>query len=219
MAPALLAARASAGPLRAAGSRFAAGRSLGLRGAAPRPLAVRCSAPLVLNKTKVPKKTAAPKQGEKREVPEAAPNAPKYKKVSSGRKCQLTGQKANNKMVVTFSHKRNKKLQHVNLQKKKVYWAEGERMVVLKISARTIKTIEKKGLQAMADAAGINLWKLPYTDVSESRQAYLAANPMKVPVKQNPRAMKNPEKLAASRKKPMQARYVDGRVMWYRPAE
>ena len=50
--------------------------------------------------------------------------APKYNKVSSGRKCQLTGQKANNAMVVTFSHKRNKKLQHVNLQKKKVFWPE-----------------------------------------------------------------------------------------------
>jgi hypothetical protein len=52
------------------------------------------------------------------------PRAPKFNKLSSGRKCQLTGQKANNAMVVTFSHKRNKKLQHVNLQKKKVYWPE-----------------------------------------------------------------------------------------------
>jgi len=29
--------------------------------------------------------------------------------------------------VVTFSHKRNKKLQQVNLQYKKVYWPEGQR--------------------------------------------------------------------------------------------
>lgn len=52
------------------------------------------------------------------------PRAPKYNKLSSGRKCQLTGQKANNAMTVTFSHKRNHKLQQVNLQKKKVFWPE-----------------------------------------------------------------------------------------------
>lgn len=50
--------------------------------------------------------------------------APKYNKVSSGRKCQLTGQKANNAMTISFSHRRTKKLQHVNLQQKKVYWSE-----------------------------------------------------------------------------------------------
>ena len=63
---------------------------------------------------------------------------------------------------------------------------------------------------------GINLWKLPYTDVSESRKAYLASNPMKVPMPKNNRKMKNPEKLAASTKKPMEGRYLDGRVVWVR---
>jgi hypothetical protein len=122
--------------------------------------------------------------------------------------------------------------------------------VHLKISTKTIKTLEKKGLQAMADEAvswlcffssrhrlcsknagrfsanllrilpsflqGINLWKLPYTDVSENRKAYLAANPMKVPVAKDDRKMKNAEKLAASTKKPLEGRYLDGRIIWVR---
>ncbi|EFN57896.1 hypothetical protein CHLNCDRAFT_15707, partial [Chlorella variabilis] len=76
------------------------------------------------------------------------------------RVCDLTGKRANNGYVVTFSHKRNKKLQQVNLQYKKVYWPEGQRWVKLRISTKAIKSIEKKGLQTMADEAGIDLWKL-----------------------------------------------------------
>ena len=46
---------------------------------------------------------------------------------AASRTCDLTGKRANNGYVVTFSHKRNKKLQQVNLQYKKVYWPEGQR--------------------------------------------------------------------------------------------
>lgn len=73
------------------------------------------------------------------------------------RRCQLTGKKANNAFAVSHSHRRTKKLQEVNLQWKRIWWAEGNRWVRLKISTKAIKTIEKNGLQAMAKAAGINL--------------------------------------------------------------
>lgn len=46
---------------------------------------------------------------------------------AASRVCDLTGKRANNGYVVTFSHKRNKKLQQANLQYKKVYWPEGQR--------------------------------------------------------------------------------------------
>jgi hypothetical protein len=62
------------------------------------------------------------------------------------------------------------------------------------------------------------LWKLPYTDVGDARKKYVTKNAGAVPVAKNPRKMKNPEKLAASKKAPMQARYVDGRIEWYRPS-
>ena len=105
---------------------------------------------------------------------------------------------ANNGYNVTFSHKRNKKLQGVNLQEKRVFWSEKQRWVSLKISTRVrrncnppcaapfvprclhdaaaaehtvsltlhrsqaMKTIEKKGLEAMAKEVGLDLNSLPY---------------------------------------------------------
>ncbi|MEL4898587.1 50S ribosomal protein L28 [Crocosphaera sp. Alani8] len=76
------------------------------------------------------------------------------------RKCQLTGKKANNAFAVSHSHRRTKKLQEVNLQWKRVWWAEGNRWVRLRLSTKAIKTLEKKGLNAMAKEAGINLNKV-----------------------------------------------------------
>ncbi|HAX77155.1 MAG TPA: 50S ribosomal protein L28 [Cyanobacteria bacterium UBA11372] len=75
------------------------------------------------------------------------------------RVCQLTGKKANNAYAVSHSHIRTKKLQEVNLQTKRVWWPEGKRWVKLRISTKAIKTIEKKGLAAMAKEAGIDLNK------------------------------------------------------------
>lgn len=76
------------------------------------------------------------------------------------RRCQLTGKKANNAMAVSHSHRRTKKLQEVNLQWKRIWWPEGNRFVRLRLSTKAIKTIEKKGIDAMAKEAGINLNKL-----------------------------------------------------------
>ena len=73
------------------------------------------------------------------------------------RRCQLTGKKANNAFAVSHSHRRTKRLQQPNLQWKRVWWPQGNRWVKLHISTKAIKTLEKKGLQAMAKEAGINL--------------------------------------------------------------
>lgn len=73
--------------------------------------------------------------------------------------CQLTGKKANNAYAVSHSHRRNKKLQEVNLQSKRIWWEEGKRWVRLRISTKAIKTLEKKGLALMAKEAGIDLNK------------------------------------------------------------
>ncbi|MBD2095221.1 50S ribosomal protein L28 [Trichocoleus sp. FACHB-591] len=73
------------------------------------------------------------------------------------RKCQLTGKKANNAYAVSHSHRRTKKLQEVNLQWKRIWWAEGNRWVRLRLSTKAIKTLEHKGLAAMAKEAGLNL--------------------------------------------------------------
>ena len=71
--------------------------------------------------------------------------------------CELTCQRANNGMAVSHSHVRTKKLQQVNLQKRRLWWAEGQRFVTLRVSTRTLKTIQKRGLGAYAKELGVNL--------------------------------------------------------------
>lgn len=87
------------------------------------------------------------------------------------------------------------------------------------VSTKALRTLEKKGLNVMAKEAGIDLWSLPYVDCSEARLQYKRENPMKVPMAANPRAIKNPEKIAASKKKPIMARYELGRIVYYREGE
>ena len=73
------------------------------------------------------------------------------------RRCELTGKKANNAFAISHSHRRTKRLQQANLQSKRVWWPQGNRWVKLKLSTKAIKTLESKGLHAMANEAGINL--------------------------------------------------------------
>lgn len=75
------------------------------------------------------------------------------------RKCQLTGKKANNGYAVSHSHRRTKRLQHANIQSKRVWWPQGKRWVKLNLSTKAIKTLQSKGIEAMAKEAGINLNK------------------------------------------------------------
>ena len=55
------------------------------------------------------------------------------------RVCELTGAKANNGMAVSHSHIRTKKLQQVNLQKRRLWWQEGKKWVNIKISTKALK--------------------------------------------------------------------------------
>lgn len=73
------------------------------------------------------------------------------------RTCDLTGKKANNAYAISHSHRRTKKLQEANLQEKRIWWPQGKRFVKLRLSTKAIKTLEKKGLAAMAKEAGIDL--------------------------------------------------------------
>lgn len=80
---------------------------------------------------------------------------------------------------------------------------------------QAIKTLETKGLQKMAKEIGLDLSKLPYNDVSKNRLEWLAENNKGYPAANKTRVgksrrMKNPEKLAASKKKPLVPRYIAG---------
>ena len=50
------------------------------------------------------------------------------------RVCELTGKRANNAFSISHSHRRTKRLQHANLQDKKIWWAEGNCFVKLRLS-------------------------------------------------------------------------------------
>jgi large subunit ribosomal protein L28 len=75
------------------------------------------------------------------------------------RRCMLTGKRANNGFSVSFSHRRTKKLQQVNLQWKKIWDPEQGSYVRLKVSTKALKTISLKGINKMAKEAGIDLIK------------------------------------------------------------
>ncbi|GAB1540689.1 50S ribosomal protein L28 [Scytonema sp. NUACC21] len=75
------------------------------------------------------------------------------------RRCELTGKKANNAFAVSHPHRRTKRLQQVNLQTKRIWWEGGNRWVKMRLSTTAIKTLDKKGLEAMAKEAGIDLNK------------------------------------------------------------
>ena len=75
------------------------------------------------------------------------------------RVCELTGARANNGMAVSHSHIRTKKLQQVNLQKRRLWWQEGNRWVTLRISTKSLKSIQKVGLNKFAKSQGVDLTK------------------------------------------------------------
>ena len=75
------------------------------------------------------------------------------------RVCELTGARPNNGMAVSHSHIRTKKLQQVTLQKRRLWWDEGNKWVSLRISTKALKSIQKLGLDKFAKSQGVNLNK------------------------------------------------------------
>ena len=73
--------------------------------------------------------------------------------------CELTGARANNGMAVSHSHIRTKKLQQVNLQKRRLWWQEGNKWITLRISTKALKSIQKVGLNKYAKSHGVDLRK------------------------------------------------------------
>mmetsp|Transcript_5586 Transcript_5586/g.5025 ORF Transcript_5586/g.5025 Transcript_5586/m.5025 type:complete len:132 (+) Transcript_5586:48-443(+) len=76
------------------------------------------------------------------------------------RKCDITSARKNSKaMSVSKSNRHTHRTQEVNLQTKKLFWTEGNTFVRIRISTKTLKTIQKNGLHATATKYGIDLKK------------------------------------------------------------
>lgn len=62
--------------------------------------------------------------------------------------CQITGKKPGTGNNVSHSKRRTKRRFNVNLFTKKFYWVEEDLWILLNVSARGLRTINKIGLDA-----------------------------------------------------------------------
>ena len=75
------------------------------------------------------------------------------------RRCVLTGKRPNVANRRSHSNIKTKKRQLPNIQKKRIWYAEEERFVTLRLSTSALRTLRKKGLAEFAREAGIDLSK------------------------------------------------------------
>lgn len=73
------------------------------------------------------------------------------------RKCVFTGKRPNVGNTISHSNRKSKMRQFVNLQKKRLWWAEGDRYVIIRVSTRALRTIDKLGLETYAKQVGVDL--------------------------------------------------------------
>jgi large subunit ribosomal protein L28 len=73
------------------------------------------------------------------------------------RVCDLTGKKVRSGKNVSFSNRHTARTFEPNLQSKKVWVPELGKFVKLKLSARAIRTIDRKGLLAALKSEGKTL--------------------------------------------------------------
>lgn len=73
------------------------------------------------------------------------------------RKCVLTGKRPNVANHVSHSNIKTKKRQLPNLHWRRLWWEAGQSFVRIRLSTRALRTIDKKGLDAFAAEAGVDL--------------------------------------------------------------
>lgn len=77
--------------------------------------------------------------------------------MSMARRCELTGKGPLSGNNVSHANNKTRRRFLPNLQTKRIWLPEEKRFVTLKISARAMKTLDKKGLKAMLKEANIVL--------------------------------------------------------------
>ena len=63
--------------------------------------------------------------------------------------CMVTGRKPETGMSISHSHRRTKRQYRPNIQRKRYYVPSLRRTVTLTVSARGIKTIDRRGIEAV----------------------------------------------------------------------
>jgi large subunit ribosomal protein L28 len=70
--------------------------------------------------------------------------------------CEVTGKKVISGNYVSHSHHKTKRKFYPNLQKRRFFIPEEGRWITLKLSAKAIRTINKKGISAVLKEARAN---------------------------------------------------------------
>ncbi|MEX1137009.1 MAG: 50S ribosomal protein L28 [Balneolales bacterium] len=70
------------------------------------------------------------------------------------RRDDITGAKALNGFRSSKSNNKTKHRFHLNLQKKRFYLPEEDRWITLKVTSKTLRTINKNGITAVLKKAG-----------------------------------------------------------------
>ena len=73
------------------------------------------------------------------------------------KRCQLTGKGPMSGNRVSHSHKKTRRRQLPNLQTKRLYVPELDRWVRVKLSARALRTVTRKGLLRFLKDEGLTL--------------------------------------------------------------
>jgi len=72
-------------------------------------------------------------------------------------KCQLTGKNRNVANNVSHANNKNKTTQKPNLRTKKLWVESQKRYIRVRLSARALRTVTKKGLESFLRDAGMTL--------------------------------------------------------------
>ena len=73
------------------------------------------------------------------------------------RVCQVSGKRRMVSNNVSHSQRRTKRVQRPNLIKKRIYIPEEDRTIKIRLSARALRTMNKKGVQKYLKEQGIKV--------------------------------------------------------------
>jgi large subunit ribosomal protein L28 len=73
------------------------------------------------------------------------------------RRCQITGKRPLRARNISHAHNVTNRFQRPNLQRKRIYVAELDRWVRLKVSTRALRSITKMGLPSFLRKNGLTL--------------------------------------------------------------
>jgi|TARA_Y100000588_G_scaffold201101_1_gene214745 large subunit ribosomal protein L28 len=73
------------------------------------------------------------------------------------RKCQVTGKRRLVGNSVSHSHRKTKRVQQPNLIKKRIFIPEENRTITVRLSARALRSMNRKGVKRVLQEEGVNI--------------------------------------------------------------